>query len=244
MALTLVTLKATYVDASGNGIPGAQFAIAPPAVILGNDPEETITISDQYVLGTTDANGSLIALDGTPLQVYLSDNPGLNPSGFTYHAGVRFPKNEGFDADYALTQSVCDRDPWDGSLSVDLTKLTPVSSSLGTPIIRGAAGPPNSLVIGSVTIGVAAASITGIAPNQTLNLVYPGGGAGAASFMYTQSGAATVWPVQHDLGYYPNVSTFSTDLSIQWTDFVVQHVDSTKLILTFDDPIDGIAVCT
>jgi hypothetical protein len=39
----------------------------------------------------------------------------------------------------------------------------------------GPAGPPNSLSIGSVTSGTASASISGAAPNQTLNLVLPPG---------------------------------------------------------------------
>jgi hypothetical protein len=41
----------------------------------------------------------------------------------------------------------------------------------------GAAGPANSLAIGTVTTGTAAATITGTAPSQTLNLVLPAGGA-------------------------------------------------------------------
>jgi hypothetical protein len=43
----------------------------------------------------------------------------------------------------------------------------------------GPAGPPNSLTIGTVTTGTAAATITGTAPSQTLNLVLPSGGGGS-----------------------------------------------------------------
>jgi hypothetical protein len=43
----------------------------------------------------------------------------------------------------------------------------------------GATGPANTLTIGTVTSGSAAATITGSAPNQTLNLVLPQGPAGA-----------------------------------------------------------------
>lgn len=44
----------------------------------------------------------------------------------------------------------------------------------------GASGPANSLTIGTVTSGSAAATITGTAPSQTLNLVLPQGDAGVA----------------------------------------------------------------
>jgi hypothetical protein len=42
----------------------------------------------------------------------------------------------------------------------------------------GAAGPANTLAIGTVTTGSVAATITGVAPNQTLNLVIPPGAQG------------------------------------------------------------------
>jgi len=44
---------------------------------------------------------------------------------------------------------------------------------------QGSAGPANTLSIGTVTSGTAAATITGTAPNQTLNLVLPVGSTGA-----------------------------------------------------------------
>lgn len=45
----------------------------------------------------------------------------------------------------------------------------------------GPAGPPNSLSIGTVSQGTAAASLTGTSPNQVLNLTLPKGDTGAAA---------------------------------------------------------------
>ena len=46
----------------------------------------------------------------------------------------------------------------------------------------GGAGPANTLAIGTVTAGAAAATITGTAPAQTLNLQLPAGAAGSAGW--------------------------------------------------------------
>jgi hypothetical protein len=66
----------------------------------------------------------------------------------------------------------------------------------------GVAGPANVLTVGTVTSGEAAVTITGTAPNQTLNFVLPTGG----SYIHTQSTASPTWTITHNLGYYPAVS--------------------------------------
>jgi hypothetical protein len=53
------------------------------------------------------------------------------------------------------------------------------AGAVGPQGVQGVAGPANSLSIGTVTSGTAAATITGTAPTQTLNLVLPAGSAGA-----------------------------------------------------------------
>jgi len=54
------------------------------------------------------------------------------------------------------------------------TKLSP-SGERGIQGIQGNTGPANTLTIGTVTTGTAAATITGTAPSQTLNLTIPQG---------------------------------------------------------------------
>jgi|SaaInlV_100m_DNA_3_1039692.scaffolds.fasta_scaffold00696_3 hypothetical protein len=67
----------------------------------------------------------------------------------------------------------------------------------------GLPGPSNTLSIGTVGVGEsstdAAASITGTAPNQTLNLTIPQSGA----HKHTQGAASNEWTIVHNLGYRP-----------------------------------------
>jgi hypothetical protein len=53
------------------------------------------------------------------------------------------------------------------------------AGATGPQGVQGATGPANTLTIGTVTSGTAAATITGTAPSQTLNLVLPVGSTGA-----------------------------------------------------------------
>lgn len=58
-------------------------------------------------------------------------------------------------------------------------KVNSPTANLGITGPRGPVGPANTLSIGTVTKGTeAAATITGAAPNQTLNLVLPKGDKG------------------------------------------------------------------
>lgn len=65
----------------------------------------------------------------------------------------------------------------------NLVALSAITGPAGTNGTNGAAGPANTLAIGTVTTGAegssASATITGDAPNQTLNLTIPRGDTGA-----------------------------------------------------------------
>ena len=63
--------------------------------------------------------------------------------------------------------------------SVGPTGATGATGATGPTGATGATGPANTLSIGTVTEGAAAATITGTAPNQTLNLTVPKGNTGA-----------------------------------------------------------------
>ncbi len=75
-----------------------------------------------------------------------------------------------------------------GNSTANLTGALPLAMTISAAGIRGAvgttgaAGPANSLSIGSVGTGTAAASITGTAPSQILNLTLPYGPAGASAY--------------------------------------------------------------
>ncbi len=72
--------------------------------------------------------------------------------------------------------------------------------------------------------------------------VVPSGGT-ASSYIHSQDTPATVWPVQHNLGRRPAaVTAFSTDYSVQWEEFAVQHITSNLLYITADVAITGKAL--
>ena len=80
------------------------------------------------------------------------------------------------------------------------TTVTESAADVVTVSTPGKPGPPNTLAIGTVASGeTAAATMTGIAPSQVLNLTLPLGG----RYKHTQGSAATTWTINHNLGYEP-----------------------------------------
>ena len=77
----------------------------------------------------------------------------------------------------------------------------------GDPGPQGPAGPANTLTIGTVNSGASpAASITGTAPNQILNLTLPVGPAGAVTSLTVESGLRNIGDLANPilrLGYNP-----------------------------------------
>lgn len=103
----------------------------------------------------------------------------------------------------------------------------------------GVAGPPNSLTIGTVTVSTnASASITGTAPNQVLNLVYPA----ATRHIHTQGTAATVWTINHALGGYPSVSVVDSAKTVVFGE--VNYISTTQVVVNFTSAFSGYAYLT
>ena len=74
--------------------------------------------------------------------------------------------------------------------TVEVTKKVTDVINVAQP---GAAGPPNELSIGTVTVGEPSVTITGIPPKQVLNMVLPA----TARHVHTQSTAASTWVINH-----------------------------------------------
>jgi hypothetical protein len=103
----------------------------------------------------------------------------------------------------------------------------------------GAAGPPNVLSIGTVTVATqASANITGIAPNQVLNLVYPA----ASRHVHTQGTVATTWTINHTLGGYPSVSIVDSAKTVVIGE--VTYVSTTQVVVNFTSAFSGYAYLT
>jgi hypothetical protein len=102
----------------------------------------------------------------------------------------------------------------------------------------GVAGPPNSLSIGTVTTGTASASITGTAPNQVLNLVYPV----AARHVHTQGAASRTWTITHTLGGYPSITVVDSAKTVVFGE--VNYVSATQVVVNFTSAFSGFAYLT
>ena len=102
----------------------------------------------------------------------------------------------------------------------------------------GAAGPPNVLTIGTVTTGEAGATITGVAPNQVLNLVYPI----AARHIHTQGTPSTVWTIDHALSGFPSVTVVDSSKTVVFGE--VSYTSMAQVVVNFTAAFSGYAYLT
>jgi hypothetical protein len=103
----------------------------------------------------------------------------------------------------------------------------------------GVAGPANNLTIGTVTVAdTASASITGISPNQVLNLVYPA----SVRHVHTQGTASTSWSITHALGGYPSVSIVDSAKTVVIGE--VTYLSTTQVVVNFTSAFSGYAYLT
>ncbi len=128
------------------------------------------------------------------------------------------------------------------TVEVVRNRKTVAISKKSTDIISvsqpGAAGPPNTLTIGTVTTGEAGATITGIAPNQVLNLVYPL----SARHIHTQATVATTWTINHALGGYPSVSIVDSSKTVVVGE--ITYTSTSQVVVNFTSAFSGFAYLT
>ena len=121
----------------------------------------------------------------------------------------------------------------DGNLSADSSTYEIIVSD------PGVAGPPNTLTIGTVSVGeTASASITGISPNQILNLVYPA----ASRHVHTQGTPSTTWTINHVLGGYPSVTIVDSAKTVVIGE--VNYISTTQIVVNFISAFSGYAYLT
>lgn len=64
-----------------------------------------------------------------------------------------------------------------------------------------------------------------------------------ASYRHDQSTPSTVWTISHNLGRYPSsVSLHDVGLSVDYDEFIVQHLDLNTLRVSMETPITGVAL--
>jgi hypothetical protein len=78
--------------------------------------------------------------------------------------------------------------------------------------------------------------------SETLELWYdsdaPGIGLGTVSYMHTQAVAATVWSIDHNLGWFPNVMVLSGSDTLEGD---ISQTTVMRMTLTFSAAVSGIA---
>lgn len=72
------------------------------------------------------------------------------------------------------------------------------------------------------------AGLSGIQSNEIVDLV---------SYRHLQNVLATVWTVNHNLNFYPNVTVYNSAGSM--VEGTVNHINPVSLTITFSDPISG-----
>lgn len=72
------------------------------------------------------------------------------------------------------------------------------------------------------------AGVSGIQSDEIVDLV---------SYRHIQNVLSTVWTVNHNLNFYPNVTVYnSANAMVEGT---VNHINLVSLTITFSDPISG-----
>lgn len=100
----------------------------------------------------------------------------------------------------------------------------------------GVAGPPNVLTVGTVEVGTpaeAAVTITGVAPNQTINFVIPS----ASDYVHNQISSSATWTITHNLGYYPSVTVVDSANHVVVGD--VTYVSDNVVTVSFNATFGG-----
>lgn len=157
------TLTGKYLDLAGQPVTGTITLSATPASLL--DTAAALVITPAVITITLDVNGAFSVV------VPATDDPDINPTGWTYSVVENFPGGRR----YSIAA------PSGGT--VDLSVVSPVASANGTPIIRGprgATGPVSTVnsiapdAAGNVALPLPfAKSVNAIVPDATGNVVVP-----------------------------------------------------------------------
>lgn len=154
------------------------FRPSPIKLLNSSASPNPVTVLPAVVECLLDSEGYLLGYPGDRgVRLVATDDPDMNPTGWTWTVDFRLTDQDDVPVSLPSFSISLPSDT-----TVDLTTLSPVPDSSGTFYLvgpTGATGPANTLTVGTVTAsasgGDAEATITGTAPNQTLNLVIPRG---------------------------------------------------------------------
>jgi hypothetical protein len=101
---------------------------------------------------------------------------------------------------------------------------TPYTPPTEVEVLEGQPGPQ----------GIPGPTGPGVTNQQILDVIVP-----AVSYKHTQNAASTVWTINHNLHFFPNVLSFDSAGNIAEGSIV--HTDINSLTITFSAPISGYA---
>ena len=134
--------------------------------------EISVTVNGSTTINPTVGNGDTVS-------VTIASTGERGPTGSTGSAGPANTLAIGTVTSGTAAATITGTAPSQTLNLVLQAGATGATGSVGATGSQGPAGPANSLSIGTVTSGTAAATITGTSPNQTLNLVLQKGDTGA-----------------------------------------------------------------
>lgn len=102
----------------------------------------------------------------------------------------------------------------------------------------GVAGPANTLTVGTVTTGDPAVSITGAAPHQVINFVFPT----VTRHVHTQGTPSATWTITHALGGYPSVFVVDSARTVVYGE--VNYLSTSQVVVNFSAAFSGYAYLT
>lgn len=120
-------LTGRFIDVLGNPIVGS-ITFAPSVVAVLATAAKRIVLSVPREV-TLDANGAF------SITIPATDDPDMNPTGWTYTVTENFPNGRSYSV------------PAPMNVTSDLATLAPVPSSVGNAIVRGPQGDPGVRVV-------------------------------------------------------------------------------------------------
>ena len=149
-----------------------------------------VTIIPSAITCSLDSEGYLLGTDGSRgVKLVATDDQDNNPYDWTWEVSFALLDANGANAGNISSFSFS----LASGATVDLTSLSPVPSANGTFYVTG---PATNFSVGTVTTGSpgssASVTISGTAPNQTLNFTIPQGATGATGSLAGLSAAAPI----------------------------------------------------
>lgn len=169
-------IRGRFIYSDGSVVANAKWTLTPS---IGNVRDAGATpktiLLGATVSGTLSSDGVIAGLDGSSSDPWVvvasSDDPDINPSGWTY----KFSFTDGMLSKAMPAFSF--HAPVDGD--IDLADEAPIAMSNGVAIVKGDPGPVPQLSVGTVTTGTADVTITGTDTDPVLNFTLPASSSGA-----------------------------------------------------------------